>query len=63
MMDHLADDSVRSYLERESSLIYLQYTQLCQAYSHLLFQVQGDFIARSLGYKPNDGSIALIKVA
>ena len=49
MMDHLEDDSVRSYLERESSLIYLQYTQLCQAYSHLLFQVQGDFIARSLG--------------
>jgi hypothetical protein len=48
-MDHLADDSVRSYLERESSLIYLQYTQRCQAYPHLLFQVQGDFIARSLG--------------
>ena len=49
VMDHLEDDSVRSYLERESSLIYLQYTQLCQAYPHLLFQVQGDFIARSLG--------------
>ena len=48
-MDHLEDDSVRSYLERECSLIYLQYTQLCQAYPHLLFQVQGDFIARSLG--------------
>ena len=49
VIDRLEDDSVRSYLERESSLIYQQYTQLCQAYPHLLFQVQGDFIARSLG--------------
>ena len=49
VLNGLEDDSVRAYIERESSLIYLQYTQLCQAYPHLLFQVQGDFITKSLG--------------
>lgn len=49
VLDRIADETVRSYLEREAHLIYMQYTKLCTAYPHLLFQVQGDFITRSLG--------------